>query len=47
MRKLFDFKLYLDISDEVKFAWKIQARQRNVFANTPTLGAALLHMAEQ
>jgi phosphoribulokinase len=24
MRSLFDFKIYLDISDEVKFAWKIQ-----------------------
>jgi len=24
MRALFDFKIYLDISDEVKFAWKIQ-----------------------
>ena len=24
MRNLFDFKIYLDISDEVKFAWKIQ-----------------------
>jgi phosphoribulokinase len=24
VRALFDFKLYLDISDEVKFAWKIQ-----------------------
>jgi phosphoribulokinase len=24
MRDLFDFKIYLDISDEVKFAWKIQ-----------------------
>jgi phosphoribulokinase len=24
MRAMFDFKLYLDISDEVKFAWKIQ-----------------------
>lgn len=26
MRDLFDFKIYLDISDEVKFAWKIQVR---------------------
>jgi phosphoribulokinase len=24
VRALFDFKIYLDISDEVKFAWKIQ-----------------------
>ncbi len=24
MRELIDFKIYLDISDEVKFAWKIQ-----------------------
>jgi phosphoribulokinase len=24
VRNLFDFKIYLDISDEVKFAWKIQ-----------------------
>eukprot|EP01024_Parvocaulis_polyphysoides_P054659 TRINITY_DN552_c1_g1_i2.p1 TRINITY_DN552_c1_g1~~TRINITY_DN552_c1_g1_i2.p1 ORF type:complete len:292 (-),score=32.27 TRINITY_DN552_c1_g1_i2:368-1243(-) len=24
VRDLFDFKIYLDISDEVKFAWKIQ-----------------------
>eukprot|EP01025_Chloroclados_australasicus_P034787 TRINITY_DN3551_c0_g1_i1.p1 TRINITY_DN3551_c0_g1~~TRINITY_DN3551_c0_g1_i1.p1 ORF type:complete len:423 (+),score=34.56 TRINITY_DN3551_c0_g1_i1:142-1269(+) len=24
VRELFDFKIYLDISDEVKFAWKIQ-----------------------
>ncbi len=26
VRNLFDFKIYLDISDEVKFAWKIQVR---------------------
>lgn len=24
VRELMDFKIYLDISDEVKFAWKIQ-----------------------
>jgi phosphoribulokinase len=24
VRALYDFKIYLDISDEVKFAWKIQ-----------------------
>jgi len=24
VRDLYDFKIYLDISDEVKFAWKIQ-----------------------
>ena len=24
MRGMFDFKIYLDISDDVKFAWKIQ-----------------------
>lgn len=24
MRDLLDFKLYLDISDDVKFAWKMQ-----------------------
>ena len=24
VRDMFDFKIYLDISDEVKFAWKIQ-----------------------
>jgi uridine kinase len=24
VRDLLDFKIYLDISDEVKFAWKIQ-----------------------
>jgi len=24
VRDLFDFKIYLDISDEVKFSWKIQ-----------------------
>lgn len=24
MRDLLDFKLYLDISDDVKFAWKLQ-----------------------
>lgn len=24
VRELYDFKIYLDISDEVKFAWKIQ-----------------------
>ena len=24
VRELYDFRIYLDISDEVKFAWKIQ-----------------------
>ena len=24
VREMFDFKIYLDISDDVKFAWKIQ-----------------------
>jgi len=24
VRDLLDFKIYLDISDEIKFAWKIQ-----------------------
>ena len=24
VRELLDFKIYLDISDDVKFAWKIQ-----------------------
>jgi uridine kinase len=27
VRDLLDFSIYLDISDEVKFAWKIQVRK--------------------
>jgi uridine kinase len=36
VRDLLDFKIYLDISDDVKFAWKLQVRSI----------AALCHDAE-
>lgn len=39
VRDLLDFTVYLDISDEVKFAWKIQVSQSSVHASFKTYNA--------
>lgn len=38
VRELLDFSIYLDISDDVKFAWKIQVCREETGGKDPLIG---------